>query len=309
MWLKVFSVLGLTFLFLSCTHREVNVNQELITIPNQVNIDTIEGYKLIVERDILMEEYFPFIDSIITVFDSLLDYPISEHIIVRANPWLIDTLQNTDYYRMKMRDSFVYDQKKMIVMPKGSVIEIPDSTKVVQLQNTFEITTIDVNIPEFKLRIYEDDQIVYEFPVRVGKNKKTFLEMSGKEEDLRTKTGSGTIIGYNKNPRYVNPVNNHQYFVTKRDDGKITKLPLIPFIEPEINGQRHGQLIHPSTNPETLGKASSNGCIGTREADAWIIYYYAPIGTNITIRYDLNRELENEKSPPLIDIYRKYPNQ
>ena len=52
---------------------------------------------------------------------------------------------------------------------------------------------------------------------------------------------------------------------------KVTKLPQIPFIETEINGIRNGQLIHPTTNPETLNKAYSNGCIGTKEADAWVI--------------------------------------
>ena len=76
-------------------------------------------------------------------------------------------------------------------------------------------------------------------------------------------------------------------------------MPQIPWIETEINGVRNGQMIHPTTNPKTLGKAYSNGCIGTTEADAWIIYYYAPIGTPIEIKYDL----KNEDGKTLIDIY------
>lgn len=68
----------------------------------------------------------------------------------------------------------------------------------------------------------------------------------------------------------------------------MTKLPQVPFIETEINGLRYGQLIHPTTNPVTLGKAYSNGCIGTKEADAWVIYYYSPLQTKITISYDLD---------------------
>ena len=65
---------------------------------------------------------------------------------------------------------------------------------------------------------------------------------------------------------------------------------------------RHGQLIHPTTNPESLGKAYSNGCIGTKEADAWVIYYYAPLSTKVIIRYDLTVKKDGEKQE-LKDIY------
>jgi L,D-transpeptidase ErfK/SrfK len=64
-------------------------------------------------------------------------------------------------------------------------------------------------------------------------------------------------------------------------------MPLIPWIEPKLGGRRTGQLIHPTSNPKSLGKAYSNGCIGTREADAWRIYYHAPLGTRVVVRYDL----------------------
>jgi len=62
-------------------------------------------------------------------------------------------------------------------------------------------------------------------------------------------------------------------------------------------------MIHPTTNPETLGKASSNGCIGTRESDAWIIYYYAPLRTAITIRYDLEINNDMGNNVKLKNIY------
>ena len=80
-------------------------------------------------------------------------------------------------------------------------------------------------------------------------------------------------------------------------------MPQIPFIETELNGLRHGQLIHPTTNPKTLRKAYSNGCIGTKEADAWVIYYYAPINTEIRIRYDLSIANEMGDIITLKDIY------
>ena len=64
--------------------------------------------------------------------------------------------------------------------------------------------------------------------------------------------------------------------------------------------------IHPTTNPVTLGKASTNGCIGTSEADAWIVYYYAPVGTPVNIRYDLNVQDDNNGPLVLDDIYDLY---
>ncbi|TXE16778.1 L,D-transpeptidase [Psychroserpens burtonensis] len=242
-------------------------------------------------------------DSIVSKYDSLTSYELTEHHLVRANPWIINTLQNTDYYKMMERDSFVYNQKKMIALPKGNLILIPDSIQAKNLLKAFQKIIIDINIPEFKLRISEDTIQLSEFLVRVGRNEKKYLEMSGRVQDLKTKTGEGYIVNHACNTRYINPTNNHEYFVTKRDDDKVTKLPQIPFIETEINGLRHGQLIHPTINPISLGKVYSNGCIAIREADAWVIYYYAPMNTKVKIRYDLNIVDADGKTLVLKDIY------
>jgi L,D-transpeptidase ErfK/SrfK len=292
---------GITLKF--CCPKEDNYIANITPTGNKSFFNS--SLPLIVEtrHNIIVEKYFQFMDSIVKKYDSITPYNLTEHLLVRANSWILDTLQNTDYYRMKARDSFIYNQRKLIVLPKGAFLKIPDSISAVKFVNSFKRTAIDVNIPEFKLSIYEDSIKLYEFPIRVGKHEKKYLEMSGRVEDLRTKTGIGTIVNQVKNPRYVNPVNNHEYFVTKRDDNKITKLPQIPFLETEINGLRNGQLIHPTTNPVTLGKAYSNGCIGTNEADAWVIYYYAPIHTKIIIRYDLIVVDEKGKTLVLKDIY------
>jgi len=274
---------------------------------NLLNCRALVNYNLPIsikiQKSVNLENYFEYLDSIVIKYDSLTAYNLSEHLLVKANHWIIDTLQNTDYYRMMARDSFVYNQKKLIVLPKGNTIVIPDSIKAKNILNSFEKIRIDVNIPEFKLRIFEDSIQLYEFPIRVGRNEKKYLKMSGRIQDLKTKTGEGSIVRHNRNPRYVNPLNNHEYFVTKRDDDRVTKLPQIPFVETEINGLRYGQLIHPTTNPETLGKAYSNGCIGTTEADAWIIYYYTPLGTQVRIRYDLDIINKAGDSISLEDIY------
>lgn len=256
-----------------------------------------------VNKNITIRNYFQFMDSIVKKYDSVTPYLLTEHLLVRTNPWIIDTLKNTDYYIMKARDSFVYDQGNMIALPKQALLRIPEASVAQKMYNSFRNTRIDINIPEFKLRINVDSIVLHEFSIRVGRDEEKFLKMSGRIQDLKTKMGNGHIVRHVRNPRYVNPVNNHEYFVTKRDDNKVTKLPQIPFIETEINGLRHGQLIHPTTNPITLGKAYSNGCIGTRETDAWVIYYYAPINTKITIRYNLIAFDENGNQKSLKDIY------
>lgn len=263
----------------------------------------VAGSRIPITRNINISQYFDYMDSLVNVYDSLVPYSLSEHLLVHANPWIIETLANTDYYRMKARDSFVYDQRKLLVLRLSDSILIPDPLSAVTILDNFKETHLDINIPEFKLRIYQDTTLLFTFPIRVGKNAKKYLAMADKTTDLRTKRGSGRIIRHEKDPDFYNPVNHERFFTTKRDDNKTTLMPQIPWIETEINGIRNGQMIHPTTNPETLGKASSNGCIGTRESDAWIIYYYAPLETAITIRYHL--EFTNGKGDKvkLNDVY------
>ena len=259
--------------------------------------------KIKVAEDIIVREYFDYMDSLVQRYDSLVPYPLSEHLLVRNNPWIIDTLVHTDYYRMIARDSFVYDQRKMIVLPKASTLHLPDSATAYKILQDFKRTEIDINIPEFKLRIFQDANLIYTFPIRVGQNRSRYLAMSNRETDLRTKTGKGTIVDHVRDPEFYNPVDGKRFYVTKRDDGRTTLMPQIPWIETEINGIRNGQMIHPTTNPETLGKAYSNGCIGTAEADAWVIYYYAPLGTKVKIRYDLQTYEEGIVVSVFKDIY------
>lgn len=305
--LKTFFIIStaavLIFTLKFCCPKDDTIHISSNLLDTNVFSESISDKRILIQNEVLIEQYFNYVDSIIEIYQPVTSYDLTEHLLVRANPWIIDTLQNTDYYRMMAKDSFVNNQKKMIALPRGNTIIIPDSIQAKKISDTFEHILIDINIPEFKLRIYEDSVKLFEFPIRVGRNEKKYLEMSGRVQDLKTKTGKGSIVNHVRNPRYINPVNNLEYFVTKRDDGKVTKLPQIPFIETELNGVRHGQLIHPTTNPVTLGKAYSNGCIGTKESDAWVIYYYSPIGTKVNIRYDLN--IINEVGDPIIlkDIY------
>lgn len=272
-------------------------------LPSKSNSISICKDSVITKRNVTIANYFQFLDSIVKYYDSLTPYQLNEHLLVRSNPWILDTLANTDYYVMMAKDSFVYNQKSMIVLKAGSKLCIPDSLTASTLMKSFTNTYIDINIPEFKLRIYDSTSLKHECLIRVGRNEQKFLKMANRLVDLKTKTGNGYVVRFEKYPDYYNPVTGQKYFVTKRDDQKVTQLPQIPFIETEINGIRNGQLIHPTTNPNTLGKAYSNGCIGTSEADAWKIYYYAPIGTKIKIRYDLEIDKQGDSLKKLKDIY------
>ncbi len=240
-----------------------------------------------VDQEVPIREYFEFMDALIAHLDTTINYPLNEYLIAHANPWLIDSLVHTDYYYLKEKGIFNEDPQALPALRKGDQLLIPDSLMADSLWKNLDHTRIDVNIPEFTLRIIENDKVLYTFPVRVGRVEQKYLAMAGRKVDLRTKTGTGQIVRVNRNPVFINPGNNKQYYKTRRDDGNLTKLPRTPWIEPELDGQRYGQLIHPTTNPETLGKPYSNGCLGMREGDMWRVYYHAPVGTPIQIRYSL----------------------
>jgi len=267
-----------------------------------------------VEEAVTAGEYFDFIDDLVPHLDSTTAYTLDEYVLMRANPLLMEKLANTDYYVTAALDTFVEDPKAVQILAIGDSLLVPSADQVRELRDRMEMTVIDVNIPEFKLRIKEGAAIIHEMDIRVGKNTQRYLAMAGRDVDLRTHPGIGEITRIARDPAYINPRNNKRYKVTRRDDGKVTQMPRIPWLEPTINGQRFGQLIHPTTNIGTLGKAYSNGCVGTSEADAWIIYFHAPLGTKVQFRYDL--EVINEAGDTLQfkDIYpgfkatkKKYP--
>jgi L,D-transpeptidase ErfK/SrfK len=261
-------------------------------------------YIIVVPREIRIKDYFRFIDSIVLAFDTLTPYRLSEHLLVRSNPWIIDNLENTDYYHQKTTGVVVYDQRQLPVLHTGDSIFIPDQHKANDLLDRISQTQIDINIPEFALKVIERGNVVHCISVRVGQNVRRYQQATGRFEDLRTKPGTGKVVNINREPTvFLDPHTGNRFTHTKRDDGEITRMPLIPWLEPEINGIRIGQLLHPTTNKESIGKAYSNGCIGFTEGEAWRLYYYAPIGTRLTIRYDLTLVSESGDTTLLPDIY------
>lgn len=253
--------------------------------------------------DVPIRNYFCVMDSLVLEYDSLTPYTLTEHLLVQANPWVIDSLAATDYYVKMEKGIFVNDQKSLVILHAGDSLLIPDSLLAAKLQEKLDSIRIDVNIPEFRLRIFQGKDTLYSFPVRVGQNRARYLELAGHVVSLRTDLGVGTIVRIARNPLYINPVNGKRFTLTKRDDGKTTLMPQIPWMETELNGIRTGDMIHPTTNPETLGKPWSNGCIGTKEGDAWRVYYHAPLGTRVEVRYDLDVIQPNGDTVRLPDIY------
>ncbi|RXJ49657.1 L,D-transpeptidase [Gelidibacter gilvus] len=301
--MKNISVFILSLTLMGCvnSHKTNNEKEEIVkTSKVEKPIVPIE---ITINKDVPIHSYFKWMDSIVATHNRTHNYAIDEYLIVHHNKWIIDTLANTDYYYLMDKGIFNEDSQALIALKKDQVLIIPDSLETLDLRAQLSNTYLELNIPEFRLRIIQDEKEVYKFPVRVGKVGKKYMVMAKGHVDMRTKTGIGEIIRVNKEPTFANPVTNSKYKKTVRDDGKVTALPAIPWLEPSINGVRVGQLIHPTTNLGTLGRASSNGCIGLRESHAWIVYYYAPLGTKVVSKYELHGTDDHGEPVKFKDIY------
>ena len=96
----LYSVL-LIILIVYQPYREALKNKEKAPIPiinKQEILLPIEKslYKIPVRKDVPLSIYFNYIDSLVSVYDSLLPYNFDEHLLLQANDWIIDTLENTD---------------------------------------------------------------------------------------------------------------------------------------------------------------------------------------------------------------------
>lgn len=306
------NIIVLVLLFCGCAPKEPEKTVPGV-IDERVIADTItrkeevqkQKYTLPFPKDVKMKDYFTTVDSIVEFECKTACFNLTEHSLINANPRIIDTLASFDYY-LKMQDSiFVYDQKELVVFHQGDSLLIPNQEQTNAIDQKLSSVVIDVNIPEYKLRIIQGADTVYTFTVRVGANEEKYLETAGRIVKLITHTGQGEIVRLERNPYYLNPATGKRYYGTRRDDDRYTMMPLIPWMEPSINGIRYGNLIHPTTNPETLGKPYSHGCIGLNESDAWRVYYNAPLGTKVKFRYDLKVINKFGDTIMLEDIYNK----
>jgi len=260
-----------------------------------------------INQDIRLKDYLPFMDSVAIVLDSSEGGELMEYFLVLTNPWVLDTLQSKDYYTLMGKGIFVYDENEEIILHKGDSLLVPDLIQRAELKKKLSQTLIDVNIPEYSLRIIEAGQTIYQIDVRVGRDEHKFLKEAGRIVELQTPIGQGEVVRIERDPWYQNPVTGKRYLTSRRDDGNQTKMAKVPFIEPTIDGRRQGSLLHPTTNSVTLGKAYSNGCVGMTEANMWLVYYHAPLGTKVNFRYDLKVAGPTGDSIQFPDIYHLGP--
>ena len=163
----------------------------------------------VVVSDVPIRSYFEVLDSLIATDSVLRGASDAEHLLVRSNPWLIQRLEDTDYYRMKARGVESLDPQAELALLRGDTLWVPSGDQIAALRDTFAATTLDLNIPEFTLRIVEHNTVRHTFLVRVGQNRTRYLAMAGREVDLRTQVGTGTIVRIDRSPTYANPVDNH----------------------------------------------------------------------------------------------------
>ncbi len=290
-----------TLLLFSCNRSQElqdpsDVFPELTQITEKVEL--VE-----VDEKVLLKDYFAFIDTLCVQWSRTHPYLLTDYHLVHANPWILNRLENTDYYLLKEKGIIKQKLQSITIFRPGDRIKIPDSTQIQQIDFDLEHTQIDVNLPAYKMQIIQHGTPLRTLPIRIGQLRKRYLAMAKNTVNLKTRAGYGYIGRVNRQPMFINPANNKVYKRTRRDDGVYTDLPPIPWIEPIIDGMQYGQLIHPTTNLRTLGKKSSNGCIGVRESDGWFIYYHAPLGTRVTIRYD--RQIIDSQGDTIVlpDVY------
>lgn len=144
---------------------------------------------------------------------------------------------------------------------------------------------IYVNIPSFTLKLISGGVCEKKYKIRVGKLQTKTITGIGSV----TKKFTTSYFRYSSGPqkgeiiRYSN--------IRSSYNGKIVKRIKIPYdkikgLELEINGVITGQIIHATTNPETLGHACSSGCVGMSIEDMLDLYARVKPGTKVLIEYN-----------------------
>lgn len=116
-----------------------------------------------ITKPVRIREYFGYMDSLLAVYAPAAPYPLTGHVLVHANPWILDSLVASDYERLIQKDSFLYDQREWIVLAEGRELLLPDSTTGAAIRDHLGTFRLDVNIPEFRLRMYSGPSVLYSF--------------------------------------------------------------------------------------------------------------------------------------------------
>ncbi|MCK5684876.1 L,D-transpeptidase [bacterium] len=174
---------------------------------------------------------------------------------------------------------------------------------------------IVINIPSYELFLHNQG-VISKYNIRIGKQSKP------------TDIGNGVIVKKISNPvfRYTIGENTGEIITKSRiydtPNGKLLKVIPMPYermrsLEPMINGKRNGQMIHSTTNSETIGFAWSSGCIGLTIKDMLELYPKIILYTKIAIKYEvikytgkaiiLYQDIYNLKPDLFTEIKQKIP--
>ena len=96
-----------------------NPGNSVISSHFSKNKDITKPYSLspiAIDKSVTIETYFQFIDSIVQKYAALTSYNLTEHLLVRANPWIIENLKNTDYYIIEIDRLIEGKEKDLLVI-------------------------------------------------------------------------------------------------------------------------------------------------------------------------------------------------
>lgn len=124
---------------------------------------------------------------------------------------------------------------------------------------------VHVDKSDFRLWLTVDDRFLFERPVGLGR-------------DDATPTGTFVIRVKEKNPSWWKP---GQTPIPPGDPRNILGSRWLGFADTE---DFSGYGIHGTTDPSSIGRASSAGCVRLAEEDVQLLYDFVPYGAEVVIR-------------------------
>lgn len=145
---------------------------------------------------------------------------------------------------------------------------------------------VEINIPEFKLRVYRDGQVIRTFPVGVGR------------PGYPTPIGHFRVITAVEHPIWENPYMGPG--ARRIGAGKDNPLGTRWIGFHRTAQGEYG--MHGTDSPETVGKLSSHGCIRMKIPDAEALYGMISVGTPVRVIYETHR-LGHEGGKLLLHVF------
>lgn len=136
---------------------------------------------------------------------------------------------------------------------------------------------IDINIPEYKLQIYAEGELIFKGPIGVGRT------------NHETPLGEYMVMNRIENPTWY-----------PKGKDPVLPGPTNPLGQYWLGLSIKGYGIHGNTNPASIGRLASSGCIRMKNEDIQYLYHLIQVGTSVTIRYQtLFLEQKSDEEPYL----------